>query len=117
VQRLGDRRRVREAASLRYMAKKRFGKLHEVTVPVTIVDVSVTGAAIGVPEDMEVVTRQMLGLGIHDKWSNVRCVWVRRSADNAQFCGVIFVDPYPPFLPTIHDWLGRGEALGEPMRG
>jgi hypothetical protein len=117
VQRLGDRRRVHEAASLRYLAKRRFGKPQEVTVDVVVVDVSVTGAALGVPEDMEVATRQMFGLGIGDKWSNVRCVWVRRSADGAQFCGVIFVDPYPPFLPTIHDWLGRGQVHGEPLHG
>jgi hypothetical protein len=95
------------------MVKRRLGSPHLVTTPVVIVDVSVTGAAVQVPDDLAVTTRQMFGLGIGDEWSNVRCVWVRRAADGSQICGVIFVDPYPPFLPAIHAWLGRGTARSE----
>jgi hypothetical protein len=116
VQRLGDRRRVNEPASLRLLVKKRFGKAQEVDVPVVIVDISVTGAALQVPDDLDVAIRQMFGLGIRDMWSNVRCVWVRRGANNAQYCGVIFIDPYPPFLPMVHEWLGRDKALNEHIR-
>jgi len=70
--------------------------------PVTIVDVSVSGAALHMPVDTEIVLHDVFDLGIDGAWGTVRVVWGKRDVDDVLICGVEFLDPHPAFLPTLH---------------
>jgi hypothetical protein len=110
-QRLGQRATVREPATLVVEEQRRFRGSVAREVPVTIRDVSVTGALVELPADVKPMTSQTVGLVIEGQAGRAR---VRRTGSlAANVVGLEFVDPHPAFLPTIHRWLGRAAALGD----
>ncbi|MBV9952488.1 MAG: hypothetical protein JO291_11090 [Acidimicrobiia bacterium] len=110
-QRLGQRAVVHEPATLIVEEQRRFRGSVAREVPVTIRDVSVTGALVALPEDVRPMTGQTVVLVIDGHAGRTR---VRRSDGAASnIVGLEFVDPHPAFLPIIHRWLGRSAALGD----
>lgn len=118
MDRLGQRRPVARAAELRYPARGRFGRAREITVPVTLLDVSVSGAALALSSEPMIIPGFRCELGVEGAWGRVRVMWIRGEGDNDRRCGVEFVDPRPAFLPTLYEWLEREAAVQDtPMRG
>jgi hypothetical protein len=109
--RLGQRALVHEIGTLIVEEQRRFRGVVAREVLVTIRDVSVTGALIELPDDVQPMTGQTVVLVIEGSAGRAR---VRRTdllAPNV--VGLEFVDPHPAYLPTIHRWLGRSAALGD----
>jgi hypothetical protein len=112
--RLGDRAKVRRAAIV-IKHRKRFGRVKEELVGVEVRDVSVTGALLAVPTDIQLQAGQECELEITGQRGRSR---IRRlsPADGELLCGVEFADSRPAFLPTIYQWLGRDELDETKMR-
>jgi hypothetical protein len=107
VPRLGDRTPVDQVGELVVKRQGRLGRVKEVSVPVQILDVSISGASMLVPGDADLAPKQLALFAVDGSVGNVRIVWLR--PDNAQnlLCGVQFLDPRPAFLPTLYRWLGH----------
>jgi hypothetical protein len=113
-QRLGDRARVTQPAAIALEQQRRFRGSVESVVPVTICDVSVSGALLSLRGDIRPDIGQVFDLMIDGERGAVR---VRRTtAAEGHLVGVEFIDPHPAFLPTIYHWLGRDAALGRAAR-
>jgi hypothetical protein len=91
--------------------RKRFGRVKEELIGAEVRDVSVTGALLAVRADAPLEVGQVCDLEITGQRGRTR---IRRltSAQVELLCGVEFIDPRPPFLPTIFQWLG-GEHLDD----
>jgi hypothetical protein len=105
--RLGDRKAVDQVGELTVKRQGRLGRVKEVVIAVSIIDVSISGASIRVPPDSELVPKQLALLGVDGATGNVRIVWIRSDGAGNEICGVQFLDPRPAFLPTLYRWLGR----------
>ena len=109
-QRLGERARIAEPAAIALEQRKRFRGTTETLLPVTICDVSMSGALLALPDDMRPDIGQVLDLVIDGHRGAVR---VRRTAPaDSHLVGVEFIDPHPAFLQTIYQWLGRATEVG-----
>jgi hypothetical protein len=109
--RLGQRALVHEIATLIVEEQRRFRGSVAREVLVTIRDVSVTGALVELPDDVNPTTGQTVVLVIEGSPGRARVRRTELAAPNV--VGLEFVDPHPAFLPTIHRWLGRSAALGD----
>jgi hypothetical protein len=113
--RLGHRVRVDRPAEIVYFvpSNRRRKPPVEVRVPVTVYDVSVTGAALLLASDPPQLGRSF-GLIIDGYCGTVHARWRHAPSEpNAPVVyGVQFADPRPPFLPTIYEWLDRAKEIG-----
>jgi hypothetical protein len=112
VPRLGDRKAVDQVGELTVKRQGRLGRVKEITIPVHILDVSISGASLRVPADSQLLPKQLALLGVGDETGNVRVIWIRPDAEGHDLCGVQFLDPRPAFLPTLYRWLGRESSVG-----
>jgi hypothetical protein len=101
--RLGERTQVRRAAIV-IGTQKRLGRTKERLIDAEVRDVSITGALLAVPLDTPLQVAQVCELEIVRERGRIR---IRRleAVAGVLLCGVEFIDPRPPFLPTIHQWL------------
>ena len=111
-QRLGDRARVREPATIVMVRPKRFGRSTETRAAVEVRDVSVSGAYIALPEQVDVTVGQVVDLVLDGHSGSVR---IRRLVPSGAsvMCGLEFLDPHPNFLAVVHRWLGRETAVAD----
>jgi PilZ domain len=116
VPRLGDRTSVDQVGVLTVKRQGRLGRVKEVSVPVQILDVSMSGASVRAPADAELVPRQLAVFTVGDASGAVRIVWIRPDDTQNRMCGVQFLDPRPAFLPTLYRWLGRETETGPSER-
>jgi hypothetical protein len=107
VPRLGDRKAVDQSGRLIVRRQGRLGRVKETTIPVHILDVSISGASLRADKDAELVPKQLALLDVEGDSGNVRVIWMRPEDEAHLLCGVQFLDPRPAFLPTLYRWLGR----------
>ena len=101
-------------AAIALEQRKRFRGPTETLLPVTVCDISMSGAFLALPNDMQPDIGQVLDLVIDGQRGAVR---VRRTAPaDSHLVGVEFIDPHPAFLQTIYQWLGRDEVGVAEMR-
>ncbi len=112
VPRLGDRKPVDQSGELIVRRQGRLGRVKEITIPVHILDVSISGASLQVPPESGVTPRQLALLSVSGTTGNVRVIWVRPDGTGGEMCGVQFLDPRPAFLPTLYRWLERESPSG-----
>jgi PilZ domain len=105
--RLGDRKPVDQEGELLVKRQGRLGRVKEISIPVQILDVSISGASVRAAADAELVPKQLAVFSVDGAAGNVRLVWIRPDEDGHRMCGLQFLDPRPAFLPTLYRWLGR----------
>ena len=97
--RLGDRRTVDQSGQLIMKRQGRFGRVKEITIPVHILDVSISGASLRAGRDEEIMPKQLALLDVDGDTGNVRVIWVRPEDDHNVALGVQFLDPRPRSCP------------------
>jgi hypothetical protein len=107
VPRLGDRKSVDQVGELVVKRQGRLGRVKEHSIPIQIMDVSISGASLRVPPDAELSPKQLALLSVGGQSGTVRIVWMRPDGSGNGLCGVQFLDPRPAFLPTLYRWMGR----------
>ena len=107
VPRLGDRKPVDQTGELVVRQQGRFGRVKEITIPVRITEVSISGASVRAAGDAELSPKQLARFSVGGQAGNIRIVWLRPADGDELVAGIQFLDPRPAFLPTLYRWLGR----------
>jgi hypothetical protein len=107
--RVAERCPVEEAAVVRAVAAR--NQPRPPIYAVTIVDVSLKGAGLRAPRDIELRPGWAVELGIDGQWSRCRIVWSQLDFVGTQVAGVEFAEAVPGFVPALLRWLDREEAL------
>jgi len=80
------------------------------THPACIVDISVKGAGLRVPDVVDLTPGTPIDLGLDGSWSRARVVWSRPGWHDDLVAGVEFTDADPAFLTALARWLDNYAA-------
>ena len=112
VPRLGDRKPVDQVGELFVKQQGRFGRVKESTIPVRIIEVSISGASVRAAGDAEISPKQLARFTVGRDSGSVRIVWLRPDDAGELVAGIQFLDARPAFLPTLYRWMGRETGPG-----
>ena len=93
-----------------YGRSPRGSDLLAATHPACIVDISVKGAGLRVPDVVDLAPGTPLDLGLDGSWSRARVVWSRPGWHDDLVAGVEFTDADPAFLTALGRWLDNYAA-------
>ena len=104
----GDRKPVDQVGELCVKQQGRFGRVKESTIPVRIIDVSISGASVRAAADAELSPKQLAVFSVGgDAGQRAHRLDAARRGRRAASAASQFLDPRPAFLPTLYRWLGR----------
>ncbi|HEY4378552.1 MAG TPA: PilZ domain-containing protein [Acidimicrobiales bacterium] len=85
--------------------RSRFGNTKLVAHDAEVVDLSVSGIAVRVPNKVGLQPGDILTLSVQGLDGKVAVASSQAISGDALVCGLQFLDPQPPFLPVIISWM------------